>query len=62
MFTYIFAYALKDHPQKIIFEANQADLVRATEELSRYFLQDLPCLPKTDIAYEVRKRFIHKSE
>lgn len=41
MFTYIFAYYIEDHNQKIIFEANQSDLETATEALSQYLERNI---------------------
>lgn len=41
MFTYIFAYYIKDHNQKVIFESNQSDLETATEALSQYLEQNI---------------------
>ncbi|XP_031626531.1 potential E3 ubiquitin-protein ligase ariadne-1-like [Contarinia nasturtii] len=41
MFTYIFAYYIEDHHQKVIFEANQNDLESATEALSQYLEQNI---------------------
>lgn len=41
MFTYIFAYYIEDHNQKIIFENNQNDLEKATETLSQYLEQNI---------------------
>lgn len=41
MFTYIFAFYVKEHIQKDIFEVNQNDLEAATEKLSRFLEEEL---------------------
>ncbi|KAL7669615.1 hypothetical protein ACOME3_010262 [Neoechinorhynchus agilis] len=42
MYTYVFAFYLKRNNQSDVFERNQADLERATEELSSYLERDKP--------------------
>lgn len=42
MFTYVFAFYLTPTNSTIIFEQNQGDLERATEELSEYLERELP--------------------
>lgn len=58
MFTYIFAYFVKSHHQKTIFEVNQCDLEKATEDLSQYFEQDLT----KDNADEIIKNVLNRSK
>lgn len=58
IFTYIFAYYVKQHNQKVIFEVNQNDLEVATEALSQYMEQDLPKDGIENLKYNV----IHKSK
>ena len=58
MFTYIFAYFVKSHHQKTIFEVNQCDLEKATEDLSQYFEQDLT----KDNADEIQKNVVNRSK
>ncbi|EGT49648.1 hypothetical protein CAEBREN_10795 [Caenorhabditis brenneri] len=41
MFSYVFAYFLKRDNNSLIFEANQRDLEKATEELSGFLERDL---------------------
>ncbi|XP_055297193.1 E3 ubiquitin-protein ligase ariadne-1-like [Sitodiplosis mosellana] len=57
MFTYIFAYFVKTHHQKTIFEVNQCDLEKATENLSQYFEQDLT----KDNAEEIKNNVLNRS-
>lgn len=57
MFTYIFAYHIKSHNQKMIFENNQSDLETATEQLSKYLETDF----KKDQAEEMKQNIINKS-
>lgn len=41
MLMCIFAFCVKPNNQKAIFEINQSDLQSATEELSKYYEQDI---------------------
>lgn len=41
MYTYVFAFYLKSNNQSRIFEDNQADLERATEQLSEFLERDI---------------------
>lgn len=56
MFTCIFAYCVKDHNQKSIFEHNQSDLQTATEALSEYLEQNIAKDNINDIMLQIKNK------
>ena len=57
MYTYAFAFYLKSNNQSQIFEGNQGDLERATEELSEYLERQI----KLDELNTVKQKVQDKS-
>lgn len=56
MFTCIFAFWVKEHNQKVIFEVNQSDLQMATEALSEYLEQEIDTDNVNDILQKVKNK------
>lgn len=53
LFTYIFAYFVKPHAQKEIFEKNQKDFQSATDELSNNLMHEITNASANDIVVKV---------
>lgn len=53
LFTYIFAYFVKPHTQKEIFEKNQKDFQSATDELSNNLKHEITNVTAKDIVVKV---------
>lgn len=58
MLACIFAFTVKAHNQKAIFEINQSDLTKATEELSEYLERDITM----DNVEDIKQKVLNKSK
>ncbi|VEL32729.1 unnamed protein product [Protopolystoma xenopodis] len=56
MYTYVFAFYLKDNNQTVIFESNQSDLEQSTEQLSEFLERDITSLGLNLIKQRVQDR------
>lgn len=57
MYSYVFAFFLDKNNQSIIFESNQADLEKATEELCSYLERDITTAAMQDIKQKVQDKW-----
>lgn len=57
MYSYVFAFFLKKSNQSIIFENNQADLEKATEQLCEYLERDITTDALQDIKQKVQDKW-----
>lgn len=57
MYTYVFAFYLRENNQRLIFEGNQNDLEMATEKLSEYLERDVTSESLTDIKQKVQDKY-----
>lgn len=58
MLACIFAFCVETHNQKSIFEINQRDLSKATEELSEYLERDIT----KDNVDDIKQKVLNKSK
>ncbi|XP_040566937.1 E3 ubiquitin-protein ligase arih1 [Lepeophtheirus salmonis] len=57
MYTYVFAFYLKKNNQSEIFEDNQKDLEKSTEDLSEYLERDISAENLVDIKQKVQDKY-----